>query len=164
MRTLMKSGFTGEEYDYEEWKEWNDGDWAAMFMLTPRGMRCEHSAELPGFIRADAVCLNDGWHLFNCKADPGLISPKEAQRFLCHAAMERSGGGYLLPSHGSREPLAPEIVELLQRLAPDLNIQSGDGTYELAKKVSSVRGRSMALSFAGKRLARKAAETAGCLT
>jgi hypothetical protein len=77
-------------------------------------------------------------------------------RFFFHAAMERSGGGYLLPSHGSRQPLAPEVVELLQRLAPDLNIQNGDGTYELSEKVNRVRGfKGIKLSFAGIQRAKK---------
>jgi hypothetical protein len=51
----MTSSFTGLEYDFNEWAEFNDGDWAAMFLLSPPGMRCQHSAELPGFIRADAI-------------------------------------------------------------------------------------------------------------
>ena len=140
MCTLIKSGFTGDEYDYEEWNEFSDGDWGAMFVLAPRGMRCANTTELPGFIRSDAICLNFGWHLFCCRPDMYAISPQEAGRFLFHSVMEHSGAGYLLPSHGSREPFTAEIVELLQRLAPDLNIQSGDGTSELSEKAYRVRG------------------------
>ena len=153
----MTSSFTGDEYDFNEWAEFNDGDWGAMFVLAPRGMRCANTTELPGFIRADAICLNFGWHLFCCRPDIYAISPKEAQRFLFHIIMEHSGAGYLLPSHGSREPFTPEIVELLQRLAPDLDVKNSDGTFELSEKVNNIRGfRPMKLNFFSMKLRRMA--------
>lgn len=140
---IYDSTLTGRDFDSAEWNHWYDGEWATMFVLAPGGLRCNHIAELTGFIRADCICLDSGWHLFCCRVEPYSISPEEARELLARVLLERSGGGYLLPPHGSRESLSPEVVELLQRLAPDLGVENGDGTRELSEKTYQVRGLKM---------------------